>query len=209
VNELINKGKTDMTTYQGTSGNNNYTGGGSADILYGYGGDDTLNGGNGNDKLYGGDGNDKLYGGKGHDWLYGGAGSDFLDGGEGNDFLRGGGATLGVGELDTLTGGKGADTFSLVDDFGNPGYANDDINGFALIKDFNMAHGDKIQLDGFASHYQLTSVFWGQSFGSSSLQDTAIMYIGPEQDKFDVVGVLQDVSLSSSYLEIPTVFNFV
>ena len=197
-------------TYGGTSGNDSKQGGTGADTLYGYAGHDTLKGADGNDLLFGGDGKDKLYGGKGSDKLYGGTGNDLLDGGDGNDFLRGGGTTtVGVGELDTLTGGKGADTFSLVDDLGNASYATDDINGFALITDFNMAQGDKIQLDGFASHYQLVSVSWGQSFGSSSKADTAIVYIGSEQDKFDVVGVLQDVSMSNASLQNPSVFNFI
>ena len=198
-----------MATYHGTFGNDSITGGHQADLLYGYGGHDTLKGGDNHDKLFGGEGNDKLFGQNGNDSLYGGAGADNLDGGQGNDFLKGGGGTIGVGELDTLTGGHGADTFSLVDEFGNPAYATDDINGFALITDFNMGHGDKIQLDGFASHYQLVSVFWGQSFGSATMQDTAIVYIGAEQDKFDVVGVLQDVSLSNASLQNPAMFNFI
>lgn len=88
----------------------------------------------------------------------------------------------------------------------DPGYLNDDIlnpsgsRGFALITDFQLGE-DIIELDGYAAHYQLTNVFWGQSFGSANQVDTAIVYIGPEQDKFDVVGVLQDVSLSSAYLQ--------
>ncbi|HEY9831565.1 MAG TPA: calcium-binding protein [Stenomitos sp.] len=151
----------------------------------------------------------KITGTQYDDVLRGGVGNDALNGGNGNDFLQGGSGTIGVGELDTLTGGQGADIFSLVDKFGNPAYATDDINGFALITDFNMAQGDTIQLDGFASQYQLVSVFWGQSFGSATMQDTAVVYIGSEQDKFDVVGVLQDVSLSNTSLQNPAVFNFI
>lgn len=161
------------------------------------------------ENVIGSRGNDIITGNASHNILKGNFGNDKLDGAKGNDFLQGGGGTIGVGELDTLTGGHGADTFSLVDEFGNPAYATDDINGFALITDFNMAQGDQIQLDGFASHYQLVSVFWGQSFGSATTQDTAIVYIGAEQDKFDVVGVLQDVSLSNASLQNPAMFNFI
>ncbi len=56
-----------LTTIQGTAGN---------DILYGYESDDTL---------YGLDGSDNLYGNSGNDRLDGGAGMDYLDGGSGDD----------------------------------------------------------------------------------------------------------------------------
>jgi hypothetical protein len=154
---------------------------------------------------------DILRGTKGDDKIYGKGGSDILIGGKGNDFLAGGGQS---GTRDQLTGGKGQDTFSLVQKNGSPGYLNDDAlddrpsRGFAIIHDFKFGE-DKIELSGYASHYDLVPVFWGESFGSTSKADTAIIYKGPEQDKTDVVGVLKDVSLSAAYLQIPEAFTYV
>ncbi|GAB4377253.1 MAG: hypothetical protein Kow00121_26150 [Elainellaceae cyanobacterium] len=224
-NDLI-KGKKGSDHLYGDEGN---------DLVYGYEGNDFIAGSFGNDSLYGGAGHDEVYGGVENDLVYGEAGNDYLlgqlgddqlFGGDGNDYLNASGPTAngvrGYGEYDELTGGKGADTFSLATDLfkqgnrlvGNPAYLEDDqlnitnSKGFAVIKDFNLHEGDKVQLDGFAAHYELVSVFWGQSFGSASKADTAIVYKGSEQDKFDVVGVLQDVSLNSAHLHIPTVFTY-
>lgn len=65
------------------------------DCIDGLAGNDTLNGLAGNDKLVGGDG------------------TDVLNGGIGDDELTGVGSGNGLGELDTLTGGGGKDTFVL------------------------------------------------------------------------------------------------
>ena len=71
--------------------------------------DDCIDGLTGNDTLNGLAGNDKLVGDNG---------SDFLNGGIGNDELIGVGSSLGIGEVDTLTGGIGRDTFVLGDEKG-------------------------------------------------------------------------------------------
>jgi Ca2+-binding RTX toxin-like protein len=207
----------------GNEGTDLLLGGKNEDILYGNEDTDVLFGNAGDDSLYGNQGNDSLFGGKDQDVLYGQEGDDLLVGEYGNDYLNGGG---GSGEFDILTGDAadavgdtGQDTFSLVTNISilasgqrvaDPGYLNDDIlnssnsRGFAEITDFQLTDGDKIELDGFAAHYQLVDVFWGQSFGSADKVDTAIVYTGPEQDKFDVVGVLRDVSLSSASLQTDT-----
>ena len=66
-------------------------------------------------------GSDKLYGGAGNDILYGQGGNDLLVGGAGDDILF---------------GGAGADTFAWQKgDFGKD-----------VIKDFNVAEGDTIDL---------------------------------------------------------------
>ncbi|HDS1776363.1 TPA: type I secretion C-terminal target domain-containing protein, partial [Pseudomonas putida] len=84
-------------------------------------GNDILSGGNGNDILFGQGGIDKLDGGKGNDILLGGTGNDTLIGGQGDDIL---------------IGGSGADTFVWkAGDVGND-----------VIKDFNKAEGDRIDL---------------------------------------------------------------
>jgi Ca2+-binding RTX toxin-like protein len=198
---IINKETLIMAIINGTAGN---------DIKYGTHAADTINGLAGDDTLYGGLGNDSILGGLGNDKLLG-------EGGD--DYLNGSGASVngrGTGEYDELVGGLGADTFSLATDLfrlatgqkiGNAAYLDDDVlkitgsKGFALIHDFNISQGDKVELDGYAAHYDLVPVFWSQSFGSSSVADTAIVYTGPEQDKFEVVGVLKDVSLSRAYLQ--------
>ncbi|TFW25448.1 immunoglobulin-like domain-containing protein, partial [Pseudomonas putida] len=84
-------------------------------------GNDILSGGNGNDILFGQGGNDTLDGGRGNDILLGGTGNDTLIGGHGDDIL---------------IGGSGADTFVWkAGDLGND-----------VIKDFNKAEGDRIDL---------------------------------------------------------------
>ncbi|VTQ45072.1 Surface adhesion protein, putative [Pseudomonas putida] len=84
-------------------------------------GNDILSGGNGNDILFGQGGSDTLNGGKGNDILLGGTGNDTLIGGQGDDIL---------------IGGSGADTFVWkAGDVGND-----------VIKDFNKAEGDRIDL---------------------------------------------------------------
>jgi Ca2+-binding RTX toxin-like protein len=68
----------------------------------------------GNDLLFGGKGNDRLDGGDGNNTLIGGMGNDWLIGGKGNDILTGvdpSAPNPGLGEVDTLTSGKGKNKF--------------------------------------------------------------------------------------------------
>ncbi len=182
----------------------------------------TINGTFGNDILNGTDSKDVIKGLAGNDILYGRGGDDKLFGEEGNDLLQGYGG-VGISEYDELTGGAGKDTYSMVDQFGNPAYLNDDYldgsspTGFVKISDFKLGE-DKIQLDGSHSHYRMIPVFWGQEFGNADTAqtfDAAIVYIGAEQDKQDVVAVLQDVSAQfvqnnhSTLLNDPTYFTFI
>lgn len=103
---------------------------GGNDMIYGLRGDDTLDGGTGNDHLRGDAGHDRLLGGRGADKLSGGLGNDTLIGGAGNDTLDGGSGD------DVMTGGLGADAFVF-----GPGDGRD------RITDFNVAQGDRLQLD--------------------------------------------------------------
>lgn len=60
----------------GQGGNDTFTGGRRADVMFAGAGNDSLSGGNGNDMLHGGTGDDTLTGGAGNDWIHGGAGAD-------------------------------------------------------------------------------------------------------------------------------------
>lgn len=110
------------------------TGDGAVNMLKGNGGGDTLRGGGSNDDLHGDAGEDKLFGDSGNDKINGGANKDTIDGGAGVDTAtyteKSGavsvtlnGATVatvfisGVAEdtirnVENLTGGSGADTFT-------------------------------------------------------------------------------------------------
>jgi Ca2+-binding RTX toxin-like protein len=112
-----------MTTFTGTSGNDNLPPPGSdnsgddqffalegADKIHGGLGDDQVDASSGNDTAWGEEGNDDLSGGADNDTLFGGDGTDHLDGGGGNDIVD---------------GGAGADT--MVGNFGNDRYFVDDV----------------------------------------------------------------------------------
>lgn len=112
------------------------------------------------DFFRGGRGNDTLNGGNGDDRVEGWAGSDILLGGAGNDTLDGGfGGFLGIGEIDTLTGGTGADDFIVGTRFdsyyvdGDP--ITNGVNDYALITDFSLSEGDRIILQGAAEFYSM------------------------------------------------------
>ena len=110
-------------TLSGGNGDDTITGGRTG-IQGGIIGDrDELIGGGGNDLLSGVGHDDTMYGDEGNDTLDGGHGRDFLDGGAGDDHLivrlyeeypdtRSGVAAY--SGSDTLTGGEGSDTFTIV-----------------------------------------------------------------------------------------------
>jgi len=141
-------------TLRGGDGADTLQGGANFDDVNGNKGDDLIDGGaGGNDWLLGGQGNDQitahgganiLNGNLGNDTVIGGGGDDTLRGGQGADALTGGAGNNHLfGDLgnDTLTGGGGADTFH----FGSGG-------GQDRVTDFNLAQGDRVQIDGGASY---------------------------------------------------------
>lgn len=150
---------------------------------------------------YGANGNNldnTMTGNSSDNFLWGAAGNDSLSGGEGNDFLNGYGYSFND-EYDTLTGGDGADTFSIGSS-GDASYYDEGLygaGGYALITDFNWSQGDKIQAHGSLSDYSLGTFNW---FGSEAL-DTGIYYKG------DLIAVTQDRSGWDIVLEYD--FNFV
>lgn len=96
-------------------------------------GNDTLRGVSGNDCLFGLAGNDWLEGGKGDDLLQGGRGSDSLEGGAGDDRIESANGMGGdEGDVDTMNGGAGTDTFVY------------QAGGVAIIEDF--ADGETLVL---------------------------------------------------------------
>jgi RHS repeat-associated protein len=204
-------------TVFGNGGNDLIDGGNGNDKLYGGDGDDTVFGGEGNDLLVGEGGNDTLNGNAGNDDIYGGLGNDNIDGGEGNDRIDGVlSAPLvlpviglsGVGEIDKLTGGEGKDLFvlglpknSTANQTGYKYYVGQKDLDYALIQDFqSVNNGDKIQLFGSATDYQLGAV-------AGSLPNGVGIYTTGATP--DLVGIVQGVSLSSLQLNNSSQFTFV
>lgn len=148
-NNAVIRGTDGIDKITGGSRNQSLFGKKGNDIIDGKGGNDKLYGDRGNDRLSGGSGNDRIRGGIGNDRLLGGTGNDQLLGEDGNDILQGAWRRRSA-EKDTLTGGKGRDTFVLGNEFGtlyDDGKANSmGTNNYALITDFNIKQGDKLQL---------------------------------------------------------------
>lgn len=124
----------------------------------------------GDDILRGRDGDDQIFGRSGDDVIEGGAGDDILQGADIRPiFSRDTLASDGYDpyELDTLTGGAGADTFvvgvagGLLYEYNSSGNGYHDDPGRAIITDFNAAEGDVIQLYGDANQYLLEETATG------------------------------------------------
>ncbi|WP_267921725.1 pre-peptidase C-terminal domain-containing protein [Nostoc favosum] len=156
----------------------------SRNTLNGRAGDDSIIGGSGNDILNGEDGDDRLRSGLDNDRLNGGSGDDvfisvFAGGFVGSNLLP-----PGLGEIDTLTGGTGADRFILGDfisvfyddnNIANPGFAD-----FASLTDFDSSQ-DQIQLKGSLLDYRL------EVFGNN----TRILLDKPGAEPDEIIGIVQ------------------
>jgi Subtilase family/RTX calcium-binding nonapeptide repeat (4 copies) len=112
--------------------------GSNDDLIFGNLGADTLYGYFGSDTLLGGQGNDQLYGERNNDLLSGDLGDDTLIGVYNGFYVT----TPGKGEIDTLTGGQGADVFVLGDN-SKSYYLGQGNSDFALLTDFN-ANEDRL-----------------------------------------------------------------
>lgn len=130
--DFVDAGKGDDTVFGGRD-NDILRGDAGSDWIFGGDGNDLMDGGDGNDLMLGDAGNDTISGGGGDDLMVGGAGQDTLLGGNGNDFFRLGGS--GGDGNDTYRGGKGADSYAVVDNFGQD-----------RILDFSLAEGDRLLL---------------------------------------------------------------
>jgi G8 domain/PKD domain len=123
-------------------------------------------------------------------------GNDVLTGRGSNDILVGSPSNslnIGMGEIDSLTGYGGADTFVL----GNKNnffYANGGANDYALIQDFNRQERDTIQLKGSSNDYVLGIASTDQSTGTGIFLSSA---------PYELIGIIggvqpQDLSLAQS-----------
>lgn len=185
----------------------------NSDQIYAGEGNDIARGKGGNDEIYGGYGDDDLDGGADHDTIYGGFGWDIIRGREGNDTLFGANPATasypnpGIGEIDTLTGGNGRDTFVLgdatniyYDDGYNPILLQDlreGANDYALITDFTDGF-DTIRLKG-GETYSLRAFSDGTVSGIGIYVEKGFSYEGrlrlPLAD--ELIGVVQGGSLAS------------
>lgn len=156
-------GDADRDLLYGGDGDDTLHGGAHADFLYGESGNDelygdalnatgyadTLDGGDGNDYLSGRNGDDMLLGGRDHDQLVGGAGNDVLDGFS-MFAIRVDSVSspidLFMSEVDTLTGGTGADRFVATN------YDRYGARDKAVITDWNVgSQQDKLDVIRIAS----------------------------------------------------------
>ncbi len=192
-----------LDTLNGDGGNDLLKGHGGNDILNGGDGDDTAGGGAGDDTIDGGAGNDSLTGWNGNDDITGGNGNDTIRGGTGNDIIRGGDgldiltgvdtsvAQPGNNEIDTLEGGAGADLFILGN--GRVYYDDNGSADYALIGTFNSAEGDRIQLSGNISDYDLQPDVSGLPAGTAIYSNSGT----------ELIAVVEGVTVNGSD------FNFV
>jgi Ca2+-binding RTX toxin-like protein len=164
----------------------------AGDVLYGEAGDDELKGGKGHDQLWGGDGNDKLEGQDDNDTLVGGKGNDEVKGGKGADILIGiqiGDLLAGMGEIDKLQGEDGADRFVLGDASG-AFYRGKGNSDYALIDDFKLDQGDKIQLFGSSKNYYLKENVSSLPKGTAIYHRTSGIFLAGEVG--DLIGLVKD-----------------
>ncbi|SHN62829.1 type I secretion C-terminal target domain-containing protein [Desulfovibrio litoralis] len=152
-------------------------------------GDDTvmLHGNADGGTVHGGDGNDTIIGDAGNNTLYGDAGNDILNGGDGNDVLY---------------GGFGADTFV---------WEGPHLGGTDTIMDFNIAGGDKIELEHlFSDTSDLSQLLHDHRLdlkvnqGNNSALELTIKSSGGETEQTIIIhGSTQDgSSLGVAYADI-------
>jgi hypothetical protein len=157
----------------GMAGNDTMNGGSGADKLWGGSGNDSLSGGTGNDTLVGGFGADRMDGGAGNDVLLSRSDAgEMVAAQDGKTIIFGAESAAFKAVNDTLTGGAGGDTFRFeglvnakdeivakhvnadgtidwVGVTGENGATHDHwVDGFGndVIRDFNRAQGDKIEI---------------------------------------------------------------
>jgi Ca2+-binding RTX toxin-like protein len=98
--------------------------------------------------------------------IRGNLGNDFLSGEAGNDTLIGTSAT-GLGEIDTLIGGAGADLFVL-GTASSVFYNGPGASDYALIRDFNVEQGDQLQLNNRSTYLFGANNIFGPGIGGAN-----------------------------------------
>jgi beta propeller repeat protein len=206
-------GGEDNDSIDGGAGKDRLLGQAGDDTIVGQGGNDTIDGGDGMDSLSGGAGSDRVVGGSGSDSLSGGTEADTLVGGFDNDSLDGGagndklvGVNLsvvssaqvgyGAGEIDTLFGETGNDSFALGDearvyyDDGDPLTTGE--SDYALITDYNASQ-DTLQRYGADNLYKLD--YFTTPEGRV---DAAMIYDPGVAARGETIAILQGTASSSS-----------
>ena len=137
---------------------------------------------------------DTLRGGTFADRLIGGAGNDTIIAGGSNDIIQGvneKSATPGLGEIDVLTGGDGADLFILGDRFthfyDDGTIATNGTTDYARITDFNPTQ-DTIQLKGPKTDYRLDVSPIG------GISGTALYLVKPGDEPDELVAIFEGVT---------------
>jgi RTX calcium-binding nonapeptide repeat (4 copies) len=224
--DRIDFGGTGNDLLKGGAGDDKILGAEGDDQIFGDNGKDILNGSLGNDSVYGGANNDQVFGFTGDDQVYGDDGDDLVNGGDGSDRVFGGKGNdkvfglsaetsqpnLGKGEIDTLTGNEGNDTFVLgsILPNGTPAVFYDDgdpatagTGDYALIADFGTGStvgSDVIQLTGSAANYSLGSVPTGLPSGAGIFYNNGMT---PE-----LISIIAGISPSNLSLSNPNQFTF-
>jgi RTX calcium-binding nonapeptide repeat (4 copies) len=213
--DRIDFGGTGNDILKGGVGDDKILGAEGDDQIFGDDGQDTLNGSLGNDTVYGGTDDDQVFGFTGDDQIYGDDGDDLVNGGDGSDRVFGGNgndeitglsaetsqSNLGKGEIDTLTGNEGNDTFVLGSNlpngtpvvFYNDGDAATAGTGdYALITDFETGN-DTIQFTGSAANYSLGEAPTGLPSGTGIFYDN-----GTTPELISILAGISPVNLNLS-----------
>src|SRR5215213_11174963 len=198
-------GSSDHDHLNGTTGSNTLFGGAKEDTLAGMAGNDKLNGGTGNDLLVGGFGADRMDGGNGNDTLLSRSDAGEMvaaQDGKTQIFATETAAFKAVN--DTLTGGAGGDTFrfegmvNAKDEIvakhvnadgtidwngvtGENGATHDHwVDGFGndVIRDFNRAQGDKIEISAHTA--EVKSIEYKDSNGDGKNDYSVITVISQQ-----------------------------
>lgn len=144
-----------MADFDGTSGNDTFTGTGD---------DENIDGLEGNDDLRGGGGDDVIDGGRGDDTLDGGAGNDVLRGRDGDDrFIDTAGGN------DVMGGGEGNNTYEITRD----GATNSDrleVNGGSGT--------DTLTFTGNAENGAIIDAELGKGDNTATIEDAARAVVG-------------------------------